>query len=387
MLASKTGYALTIDRSVRKRVARLSGANASRCYQCATCSAVCDLSQGETAFPRKQMQYAQMGLLDKMKADSTIWLCHQCNDCSVHCPKDVRPGDIMAGMRALLICENAVFKPIGRMFEEIGKWWPVVIGIPVAIWFFFFLILFGSAPFSDAAAPFQFEALVPHWMIYAVNIPVLLGAIVALGISGLRLWKNWGVPDATFPMKMNAFYQSGLDIFLHRKMSICKAAKQRNVGHFMVMWGFIGAFVTTSVIAGLLFFTSAAMPLPFFHPMKMLGNAAGGLMLLGGLFILYGRLCDEKKMGQTTSFDSFFILLLLAVVATGFGAQFFRIAQKQPIALGVYLLHLGLVLSLFVSLPFSKFSHVLYRLLAETRMHLISPKLPKQSPKPVSVYD
>lgn len=378
---------LKIDRTVRQRVNRLSGGGAAGCFQCAMCSAVCDLSEGNTAFPRIQMQYAKLGLLDRIKADPAIWICHQCNDCSVHCPRDARPGDVMAGMRALLISENSVFRTAGRLYENIDRWWPVAVAVPVVFWFAFYLVLSGFSGFLASDTPVRFEALVPHWMIYLVNIPVLAGALIALGTSGSRAWSHWNVPESTLSMKLNAFIRSVTDILLHRKMTVCSAARQRSAGHMMVMWGFVGAAVTTLMIALLLVFSSQTLPLPAVHPLKIIGNAAGILVVAGGGFILLHRWRDARKMGRITAFDAYFILLILGVVATGFGAQFFRMYNQQSPALGVYLVHLGLVLSLFASLPFSKFSHMWYRLLAVTRLHLLSAEKPVRIPAPISAND
>ena len=378
---------LVLNRTVRHRVAFLSGTSASRCFQCAACASICDLSDGESSFPRRQIQYAQLGLIDRMKSDPAIWLCHQCNDCSVHCPKNAKPGDIMAAMRALLISENSVFKAVGRMYERIDRWWPVTVLVPVLFWLVFYLIFFGVDGFRTSPRDFQFETLVPHWMIYIVNIPVFTGALIALGISGNRAWNAWGATNAGLGMYISAFAKSLIDIARHQKMTVCNAARQRRTGHFMVMWGVIGALVTTAFIAVLLLFSPAKLPLPFLHPLKVVGNIAGILILAGGVLVLLRRWQNSAHMGRTSAVDYFFILLIFAVAATGMGAQLFRITHQQPVALGIYLVHLGLVLSLFLSLPFSRFSHMWYRLLAVTRAHLIPPSRITRFNEPVSAID
>jgi quinone-modifying oxidoreductase subunit QmoC len=53
------------------------GENAARCYQCATCSSVCELAPANAPFPRRQILWAQWGMEDRLMGDAGPWLCHQ----------------------------------------------------------------------------------------------------------------------------------------------------------------------------------------------------------------------------------------------------------------------------------------------------------------------
>jgi quinone-modifying oxidoreductase subunit QmoC len=64
------------------------------------------------------------------------------------------------------------------------------------------------------------------------------------------------------------------------------------------------------------------------------------------------------------AFDRFFLWTLLAVIATGVLCEIFRFVTPPAAACSVYLLHLSVVLTLFVTFPYSKFAHLPYRTLA-----------------------
>jgi hypothetical protein len=67
-----------------------------------------------------------------------------------------------------------------------------------------------------------------------------------------------------------------------------------------------------------------------------------------------------------------FVPLVAALVATGVGAEIGRYAFPPALALAVYVTHLGMVLSLFLTFPFSKFAHALYRTLAMAHERLVA---------------
>ena len=80
-------YAVKPDREFLHRLLDEGGEDLKKCFQCATCSVVCELSNERKPFPRKEMVWAQWGLKDRLVADPDVWLCHQCSDCSTRCPR------------------------------------------------------------------------------------------------------------------------------------------------------------------------------------------------------------------------------------------------------------------------------------------------------------
>jgi citrate/tricarballylate utilization protein len=95
----------------------------------------------------------------------------------------------------------------------------------------------------------------------------------------------------------------------------------------------------------------------------VLGILGGIGLLIGpiGLFALKRRrapiLTDQRPLGMDTAF----LVMLLLTAATGFALMLLRDSQFMGLLLA---LHLGVVLGLFLSLPYGKFVHGLYRFAA-----------------------
>ncbi|MGD8440920.1 MAG: quinone-interacting membrane-bound oxidoreductase complex subunit QmoC [Holophagae bacterium] len=365
------------------------GENAARCYQCATCSSVCELAPADSPFPRRQVLLAQWGLFDQLMGDPAPWLCHQCNDCSVRCPREVNPGDIMASLRAMVVEKLAFPAGIGHMVGNVRKTWPLLVFGPILFWAILIGAVtgFGEVETHHGLVPgptmgqYFYDALVPHWLIYAVNFAAVGFVCVALFASGTKFWKMMGNQQQRSGSFIGSLFGAVKDIALHTKFSTCdRGIPKRRWGHFMVMWGFVGAAVASgfavvflyadtppfSWFFALPFFQDIGYPVPITHWNKWLANISAVLLVVGGILLFVNRLKrGDKLVGQTTAFDRFFLWLVLTVIATGVLTEVFRFTVANPtIGFVVYVVHLGVVLSLFLTLPYSKFAHIFYRTLA-----------------------
>ena len=105
---------------------------------------------------------------------------------------------------------------------------------------------------------------------------------------------------------------------------------------------------------------------PITHWVKWLGNISAVALVVGGLLLwLNRRSTGDKLVGVTTAFDRFFLWVVLTVIVTGVLTEILRFIAVPPIlGCAVYLIHLAIVLTLFLTLPYSKFAHILYRTLA-----------------------
>jgi quinone-modifying oxidoreductase subunit QmoC len=357
------------------------GGNAARCYQCATCSSVCELAPANAPFPRRQILWAQWGMEDRLMGDAGPWLCHQCNDCSVRCPREVNPGDIMASVRAMVVEKMATPAFLGRLVGNAKKTWPLLVLGPLVYW----LVLLGATgihiPLVDDALAatdgrFHYEHFVPHTLIYITYFSATFFVLLTMFSSGSRYWKMLGANSERKGSLIGALIPAFIDIGLHKKFATCdRGVFKRRWGHFLVMWGFVGAAITSGFAVVYLYRETVffswlnlgySYPVPITHWVKWLGNISAVALVLGGLLLwLNRRSTDDKLVGVTTAFDRFFLWVVLTVIATGVITEVFRFIAVPPIlACAVYVIHLAIVLTLFLTLPYSKFAHILYRTLA-----------------------
>jgi quinone-modifying oxidoreductase subunit QmoC len=368
-----SAIAITPSRQLRDELYRRGGTDARRCFQCATCSSVCDLATPDRPFPRQQMLWAQWGMIDRLQADPSIWLCHQCNDCTTRCPRDARPGDAVQAMRALVVERLGSPRAVARLVGGARTTWPLLLGLPVLFWAVLIQAVNG---FAVPPGPLAYSATVPPWMIYLVFLPAAAFAAVASAVGARRSWMAWGVGARRNGSMLRSLGGVTLEILGHRRFRSCGTARPRHMGHLLLLWGFLGALLTTSLLGVAMDLFGVKTPLPQLHPIKLLGNLSAVLLVAGGIWLVVVRFATPAAAGATRAFDAFFGALVLLVVLSGVGAELGRMALPYRVALAIYVLHLGTVLSLFLTFPFSKFAHAVYRTLAMTHERMTAERRP-----------
>ena len=359
-------------RGFRDELLRRGGGDAVRCFQCATCTSVCDLATTDTAFPRRQILWAQWGLADRLVADPAIWLCHQCNDCTTRCPRDAAPGDAMQAIRSLVIENLGAPAFMARLVARARTTWPILLGAPIVFWALYVWAVKGLVV---PRTPLVYGDLVPTWMIYSVFLPAAAFAFVAAAVGARRCWTAWGEAAPRSGGLLRGLGAVATDILVHRRFERCGAARPRRSGHLLLVAGFVGALVTTTLLGVAMDVFGVKTPLPQGHLIKLLGNLSAVLLVVG-LALLVANRARGDGAGRTRAFDSFFLTLVTVVVLSGVGAELGRMYLPPPAALAFYLVHLGTILSLFLTFPFSKFAHALYRTLAMAHERLVSERSP-----------
>ena len=382
-------YVVKPDADFIHRIVDGSGGDLKKCFQCGTCSVVCELAEGSSPFPRKEMIWAQWGLKDRLLADPDVWRCHQCNDCSTKCPRGARPGDVLTAVRQEAVRHYAVPGSLGKLVGQ-GNLLPLLL-FPVVL---LALALFLRAPLWESGqGTLQYlhhegfyADLFPHWLLIGFYSFFWGLAMVGAVVGAARFWKAMKAADegagrATASVGVvSSWLRTFKSILTHDRFGKCTSQAGRRTAHLGAFYGFLALFLVSVWAVIALYVINPLIPghdqdlvYPFaiWNPWKLLANIGGIALVVGCLLAIRDRRSGQKEAPASTSFDWIFLWLLLIVGATGLLTEILRYVAEPSGAEGlvytayaIYFIHLVAVFDLLVFLPYSKLAHVVYRTVA-----------------------
>ena len=335
------------------------GESLKKCFQCATCSVVCNVTPENKPFPRKEMVQAQWGLKDKLFSNPDIWLCHQCSDCTAYCPRGAKPGEVLGAIRKLSIEHYAFPGFLGKMVGD-PKFLIILLAIPAVI---FLAALgmqghLGGIPEGDIVYAEKFMG-VPY-----IDTIFILAALFALMGFLKGVTSYWKDLNAVQPAKgdlIKSIVATVTEFLAHKKFKTCEVTVDRSKSHLFVFYGFVGLAITTTWAIVYLYGLHWDSPYPLYDPMKIVGNLSAATLLLGITLVIANRMKNEQKAGFGSYYDWLFITIVFAIVSTGILSELLRLAGIPIIAYPVYFIHLVVVFFLFAYAPYSKMAHMVYR--------------------------
>ena len=372
------GVALTPDLQFVNAIIKGGGESLKKCYQCATCSVVCNLTPSDNPFPRKEMIYAQWGLKDKLFGNPDIWLCHQCSDCTAYCPRGAKPGEVLNAVRKMSIERYSV---PGFMGKAVGN--PGALGLLLAVPVVIFLMILGGLghlnleSIRNEAGDIAYSSLIKSYFIDGVFVPIFFFAVVSLAIGVSRYWKDMVRATGVKPQGSitSAITATIGDILTHKRFEMCNVTQSRKLAHMLVFFSFIGLAITTAWAVLYLYgyeimhamgktpypWLLGPSPYPLTDPVKWLANISAIGLMFGISLVMNNRMKNQEKAGKGGYYDWLLIYIIFAVMATGILSELFRLADLALLSYLIYFSHLVVVFFLFAYAPFSKMAHMLYR--------------------------
>jgi len=338
------------------------------CNSCRYCEGLC------AVFPAMEMRRAfPDGDLNYLAN-----LCHSCGACYVDCQFspphefDVNVPRVLAQVRADSYEAYAWPRALAPMFARNGLAISLVAALSVAAFILGFAWHDASVLFGAHVGPGAFYRLMPHnAMVWLFGLAFLY-AIVALAMSLRAFWRDIGDPVRLAP---GAWWQAmrdaaslryldggGIGCYNHDE----RPNDRRKLYHHLTFYGFALCFASTCVATLYHYLLAREAPYPWWDLPVVLGTLGGIGLIFGplGLFIAKLRrdpiLQDETRWGM----DSAFLVMLFLTSLTGLLLLLLRSTLLMPLLLA---LHLGVVFALFITMPYGKFVHGLYRFAALVR--------------------
>jgi len=214
----------------------------------------------------------------------------------------------------------------------------------------------------------------PHNAMAGLFGAISLYVLIAFFMGFRAFWKDIGSAPST-PLDGRSLVTALHDILRLRYLDGggvgCfnkdeKPTDRRRLYHHLTFYGFILCFAATSVATLYHYVLGRQAPYAWYDLPVVLGTLGGIGLLIGPVGLMKAKLqrdpmmVDKPRLGM----DSAFIVMLFLTSLTGLLLLVLRVTPAMGTLLA---LHLGVVFSLFLTMPYGKFVHGLYRAVALVR--------------------
>jgi citrate/tricarballylate utilization protein len=301
-------------------------------------------------------------------------LCHNCGACLHACqyapPHEfaVNVPQAMARVRVQTYEDHAWPKPLGALYRRNGL--AVALALAGGLALFLCLALAMRGTLWHAPMAGNFYAVFPHNLLVLMFGAAFGFAVFALGMGAARFWR--GVrPEAVAGARTEGAAAEAAHAALSLKYldgghgDGCndeddRYTLRRRRFHHLTFYGFMLCFAATSVATLYHYVFGWIAPYPLTSLPVILGTVGGIGLLVGPAGLLWLNMRRDPSHGDTAQrpMDRGFIALLFLTSATGLALLVWRDTGAMAFWLAV---HLGVVMALFLTLPYGKFAHAVYR--------------------------
>ncbi|ANY15107.1 tricarballylate utilization 4Fe-4S protein TcuB [Bordetella pseudohinzii] len=297
-------------------------------------------------------------------------LCHNCGACLHACqyapPHEfgVNVPQAMARVRLQTYTDYAWPQALGKLYQRNGLTLSLAVAATLAL--FLALVVGINGGWLHTPLAGNFYAIFPHNTLALMFGAVFGFAVLALALGVARFWRDVSPGAASGPAVAEAAHNALRLKYLdggHGKG--CNEADDaftlaRRRFHHFTFYGFMLCFAATSVATLYHYLLDWHAPYPFFSLPVLLGTAGGIGLLIGPAGLLWLNLKRDPRQGDTRQrpMDRGFIALLFFTSLTGL----LLLALRDTAWMGLLLaVHLGVVMALFLTLPYGKFAHGIFR--------------------------
>ena len=307
-------------------------------------------------------------------------LCHNCGACLHACqyapPHEfaINVPQAMARVRGQTYADYAWPPALGRLYQRNGL--TVSLALALGLGLFLALAMLQQGTLWGAPVAGGFYAVFPHNLMVSLFAPIFLFAVLSLGLGVQRFWRDItpatsgaalrtpAAVEATDAALRLKYLDGGHGEGCHNEDDAWTHARRRF--HHLTFYGFMLCFAATSVAT--LYHYLLGWPAPYALPSlpKLLGVVGGVSLLVGACGLAWLNLRRHPEHGDSAQkpMDLGFIALLALISASGLLLWLLGSSAAMPLMLAI---HLGAVMALFLTLPYGKFAHGIFRTAALMR--------------------
>jgi citrate/tricarballylate utilization protein len=297
-------------------------------------------------------------------------LCHNCGAC-LHACQYATPHEFavnvpmaLAKVRLQTYSDYAWPPAFAGLYKRAGLTLALAVAAGLALFLVLTVLVSGSLFHPPLAG--NFYGIFPHRTMALMFGTVFGFSTLALAVGVTRFWRS----VSAGPPSGAAVTEATLDALRLKYLDGghgqgCNDADDRFTlwrrrFHHFTFYGFMLCFASTSVATLYHYLFDLQAPYPLTSLPVLLGTAGGIGLLIGPAGLLWLNLRRDPQHGDQAQkpMDRGFIALLLLTSLTGLALLIWRDSGAMALLLA---LHLGVVMALFLTLPYGKFAHGIYR--------------------------
>jgi citrate/tricarballylate utilization protein len=331
------------------------------CNACRYCEGYCAVFPAMT----RRLEFAQADV------HYLANLCHNCGACLHSCqyapPHEfmVNVPQAMAEVRKDTYAAYAWPSALGALYRRNGL--TVSLALVAGLMLFLVLAVATSGPLlRPGGLAGNFYAVFPHNLLVALFGATFGWAVLALGIGVRRFWRNVdpgpssaaAAAEATHDVLRLKYLDGGHGQGCNEADDRFTLARRRF--HHFTFYGFLLCFASTSVATLYHYVFGLQAPYAWTSLPVILGTTGGIGLLIGPAGLAWLNLRRHPAHGDLTQrpMDLGLIALLFLTSLSGLVLLLWRDSAAMPLLLAI---HLGIVMGLFVTLPYGKFAHGIFR--------------------------
>jgi citrate/tricarballylate utilization protein len=297
-------------------------------------------------------------------------LCHNCGACLHACqyapPHEfaVNIPKVMAQVRKETYITYAWPKAFGELYKNNGVTVSLVTSFSIML--FLVLTLMVNGTLMSGPLEGNFYAIFSHNTLALIFGAVFSFSVLAMAIGLGKFWSKISpghasgdaVAEATHDALTLKYLGGGHGEGCNNEDDAFSLWRKRF--HHFTFYGFMLCFAATSVATLYHYLLGLHAPYAFNSLPVILGTLGGIGLLIGPAGLLYLNLMRNAEHGDASQkpMDRAFILLLFLISASGLAL----LAYRDTVYMGLLLaIHLGFVMGFFLTMPYGKFAHGLYR--------------------------